>query len=284
MSDPPSESAPRRSLRILERSPERLSVPSQASLQHLPTSPSPNPTSSQSESQASFHSASSVQPTHSASEIPFGSPYYPHVSPASPSQFSTPNITAPSAVPVNLFRPSPMMYSVPESIPDPESLSVSTGGDKYDIVSARSVNVSLPAPSFLNTPHTHHPHHYPQIRNAYDRYFPHYYSPGRPQPPMIHPSSLSLSQNSIPGVINPISSPEPSTSQSSISINTNSIGLEILQTQLNQLQYDQRQEEHEHMKKEEENKMLLQQVLQAQQHIASIYDKVVRLESENKDP
>ena len=125
-----------------------------------------------------------------------------------------------------------MMYSVPETFQDPESLSVSTGGDKYEIASACSVNISLPPPSFLHTPHTHNPHPFPQSRNAYDKYSSQYFSTGRPQPPMIHPSSLSVSHNSIPAVINPVSSPEPSTSQSSISTNTNPIGLETLQNQL----------------------------------------------------
>ena len=260
MSDLPSESAPRRSRRILGRSPEQSTVPPQVSSQYLPTSPSSNPASSQSESQASFHSASSVQPSYSAPEIPFGSPHYPHVSPASQSQFSTRNTTAPSAVPINLFQPSPMIYSVPESLHDPESLSVSTMGDKYDIASARSVNISLPTPSFIQTPHTHTRPPFPPPRNVFDRYSPQYLSPGRPQLPIIQPSSLSHSHSSIPAVINPISSPEPSTSQSSISTNTIPVGFETLQNQLHKLQFEQQKKEHEQLKKEQENQLLLQQV------------------------
>ena len=187
MSDLPPESEWRRSRRIVGQSPASLPAPPQESSQHLPTSQSSIQNSSHpsaSDSQASFHSVSSAPPRYSSHEIPFGSPpFFPHLSPASPSQFSSPNRTAPSAFPLNLFRPSAMIYSAPEGTQDPESLSINTSGEKFDTASARSVNVSLSAPSFINAPHTNNPRH--PAPQPYHRYSTHYYGHGPIQSSML---------------------------------------------------------------------------------------------------
>ena len=249
--------------------------------------------SSRSLATSTSHSSPASQPTalspathNSAATLSHGSRQnqaFPHVSPASLSQYGPrpQPVPTPDQITVKLSQ-STIRYDN-QNFYDPESLSHTTS------VPDSSVPL-LPSPSFLTTPHTStlHGQHdntplASNVLSSDDRYAaPHYQT----SPSFSHSTTTPPNQSHfpVPNMIHPIRSSSPSSNApSSLGSHTESAYLNVLQRQIESLQREQLRREADSQRKEVENKLLLQQMLQTQQKMDTIFDTVTRLQTENRN-